>query len=91
MAANGGLHDMNDDIAEIDQNPLAAFFALGRNDLAAGFAHLVFDIARQRPDLTVRFAAGNDDAFKQRRELGGIDDFDVVSLDVLKGADDEFF
>jgi hypothetical protein len=62
-----------------------------RENFAAGFAHLVLDVARERTHLPVRVAADDDDTLEQRCQFGGIDDFDITALDVLKGVDHDFF
>ena len=82
---------MHDDVTEIDEHPFTAIFALGRNDLTAGFANLVLDVARKRANLPVGVATGDDDALEERCQLGGVDDFDITTLDVLKGIYDDLF
>jgi hypothetical protein len=82
---------MNDDVAKVDQHPFADLFAFAREDAAAGFAHLVLDVAGQRLDLTVRVAAGDDDAVEERGQAAGVDDLDIAALDVFERVYDEFF
>ena len=81
---------MDDDVAEIDQYPFATILAFHRQDLAPGFAHLVVDIARQRLDLAVGIAGGDDNAVEHRGQFGGVDDFDILAFDVFKGGYDDF-
>ena len=38
---------MHDHIPQVDEYPFATVFAFGREDFAARFAYLVFDVARQ--------------------------------------------
>src|SRR5260221_1083677 len=50
--AHRRMHDVHDDIAEIDQHPLAVGFALHAVDARAVLAHLVLHVVGERLDLT---------------------------------------
>ena len=91
VAAHRRLHDMDDDIAEIDQHPFAVVFALDRDDLGAGLAHLVLDAAGKCLDLPVAVAGSDDDAVEKRGELGGVDDFDIPLPLMSSRADTTIF
>ena len=80
---------MHNNVAKIHQHPFARILAFRADDFATGFLDLLIHIARQRLDLTVRIAAGNDDAQEQRRQLGGIENLDVLALDFLERGDDD--
>ncbi|MPN13049.1 hypothetical protein SDC9_160369 [bioreactor metagenome] len=90
VAAYRRLHDMDDQIADIDQHPFPGVLAFDRDDFAAGLAHLLLNVAGQRLDLAVGVAGGDDQAIEQRGQLGGVDDFNILALDVFEGVDDDF-
>src|SRR3954471_11659761 len=46
--AHGRMHDMDDDIAEIDQHPFAVRLALHAVHARAVFTHLVLDVVGER-------------------------------------------
>ena len=81
---------MDDDVAKIDQHPFAAIFAFGRDDLGAGLLDLFLDVVGQRLDLAVGITGGDDDSIEHRGQLGGVDDFDILALDVFEGGNDDF-
>src|SRR5689334_4095400 len=62
--AHRGVHDVHDDVAEVDQHPLAAFLSFDTVHPAAGFLHLVAHAVGKRPHLGVRSAAGDDHALE---------------------------
>jgi hypothetical protein len=90
VLAHGGLHDVNDDVAEVNQHPFTGVFTFHRNQFATGFAGFFGDIAGERPDLTVGIAGGDHDAVKHRGNLGGIDHLNVFAFDIFKGGNDNF-
>ena len=57
--------------------------------LAAGFLDLVAHVRGQRPGLAVRGAGGDDHAVEQIGLAGGVEDPDVLGLDVVEGVDDD--
>jgi len=78
------------DVAKVYQHPFAAVLAFDREHFTARLAYLFVDIAGQRLDLPVRIAGGNHHVIEHRGELGGVDDFDFLALDVFKGGNDDF-
>lgn len=78
------------DVTEIDQHPFATVFAFRRDDLAAGFLDLFLNVLGQRFDLTIRIAGRDDNSIEHRRQFAGVDDFDILALDVFEGGNDNF-
>jgi len=83
-----GSHDVDDDIAEIDQNPLAIFLALDGQDFAAQRLNLVMDATTECLHLTCRLTSGDHDAIEHRGEMLDIEYVDVARLHILQRVDD---
>src|SRR5205809_6522657 len=64
--AHRGMHDVHDDVAEVDQHPLAVGFALHAVDARAVLAHLVLHVVGERLDLARRVAARDDHTLEHR-------------------------
>lgn len=81
---------MNDDIADIDQDPVAMGQALhpgGAQTVALdGPTQLIGD----RADMTVRTARGNDHIVPQRRFSRNVDGFDVFGLGIGQAGKNNF-
>jgi hypothetical protein len=82
------LHDVHHRVAQIDQYPLAAFLALDRHYMAARCLHLVANVRGERPCLSVRGGGGYDHAIEEFRLSDGVEDLDVLGLDVIECVDD---
>ena len=52
-----------------------------------------FSCTLRASDLTWRFESpqANDHAIEQSRQAAGIDDLDIMALDVVEGSDDQLF
>jgi len=77
---------MDHGLAAVHDDPLAVFFAFlarhGEPGLLDGVAHA----GGQRLGLAVGGARSHDHALEQRRELFGIEDLDVLGLDVFEAV-----
>src|SRR5882724_4713344 len=85
--AHRWMHDVHDDVAEIDQHPLAVRLPFDAVDPRAALAHLVLHVVGERLDLARRVAARDDHALEHGRHARGVVDQDVAALDVLEGFD----
>src|ERR671910_2374021 len=85
--ARRGMHDMHDDVAQVDEHPFAARRALDAVDARAELAHPFLDAVGQRLDLTVRIAACDHHTLEHRGQARGVEDDDVVALHVLERLD----
>ena len=90
VRAHRRLHHVDDDVAGVDQHPLAGLLAFDADDRRAGLLELVADVVRERPDLPVRIGARDDEGVGDGGELADVEDRDVVRLDVLEGGDGDF-
>src|SRR5438067_1013137 len=70
--AHRRMHDMHDDVAEIDQHPFAVRFAFDAVDPRAVLAHLVLHVVGERLDLASRVAACDDHALEHGRHARGV-------------------
>ena len=78
------LHDVNDGLAAIHNDPLAVGLSLDAWLGETGFTHGVAHAGCQRLGLAVGRAGGNDDPLKQRRQMLGVKDLNVLGLDVFQ-------
>src|SRR5258706_6013029 len=81
------MHDVHDNVAEIDQHPFAVRFAFNAVDACAVLPDLVLDVVGERLDLARRIAARDHHALEHGGHARGVVDEDVVALDVLEGLD----
>ena len=86
VRAHGGLHDMNDDLAGVDQHPFTRLLALDAEDRRAGLLQLVADVVRERLHLPVGFGGGDDERVVKTGELTDVEDGNVAGLDVFEGG-----
>src|SRR5690606_11930347 len=89
VLADAGLHAVYDDVAKVEQDPLAGILAFVRDDgyLAAlgAFGHAFSQGTR----LAVGCATGNDHSIEKAGDMGGVEHLDVLSLDVFESVDDQ--
>src|SRR5207302_8172410 len=78
------MHDVHHHVAEVNQHPLAARFALDAVDARAVLPDFLLHAVYQRLDLARRIAARDHYALEHRRHARGVVDNDVASLDVLQ-------
>src|SRR5712664_378926 len=86
-AAHRGMHDVHHDVAEIDQHPIPERLAFDAVDARAVLPHLVLHAVGKRLHLARRIAARDHHALEHRGHARGIEDDDVVPLDVLQRLD----
>ena len=79
---------MNDDVARIDQHPIAMrhAFDAGRN---AGFVQILDDPVGHRSDMALRPAGGHDHVVADRRFIAKIDGEDVLRLHIVEAGEDQ--
>src|SRR6059036_2984355 len=82
VRAHRRLHDVQDDVAEIEQHPVAAVLPFHPVDAAACRFRLFLDVARQRLQLAGGVRARDDHAVEHRGEMGHVEDLDLARLDV---------
>src|ERR1700752_4692892 len=83
-SAHRRMHDVHYHVAEVDQHPLAARFALDAVDAHAVLPDFLLHAVRERLDLARRIAARDHHALEHRRHARGVEDHDVAPLDVLE-------
>src|SRR5688572_790736 len=86
--AHRRMHDVHDDVAQVDEHPLAARLAFDAVDARAELAHPLLDAVGKRLHLAVGVAAGDHHALEHRGQPRGVEDDDVVALHVLERLDD---
>ncbi|MNT66248.1 hypothetical protein D3C72_2043000 [compost metagenome] len=74
--------------AAVHDDPFAVVFAFDARLGEAGFFHRVAHAGSQSLGLAVGGARCHDHPFKQRREMLGVEDLDVLRLDVLQAIND---
>ena len=87
VRTNRRLHDVDDDVAAIDQHPFAGLLAFDADDRGTGFLQPVAHVVGERLRLPVGFGAGDDQGIVEAGELADVEDLDVAGLDVLEGGD----
>src|SRR5689334_5674583 len=87
VSADRGLHDVHDDVAGVDEDPLGRLLAFDAEDGGAGFLQLLADVARERLHLPIGVGGGDDHRVVQAGLRADIDHFDVAGLDVLERRD----
>src|SRR5690606_3841589 len=65
VGADSRLHDVHDEVAEVDQHPFAGLLAFDREHVAARRLDLVAHAGRQGPRLAVRGAGRDHHAIEQ--------------------------
>ena len=91
VGANRRLHDVNHDVAAIDQYPFAGVFAFGGRTsppLSLTFSCTLFASARV---WRVAGRGGDDDAVKFVGQTFGVQDCDVLGFHVVQGINDDGF
>src|SRR5256885_2021280 len=71
--AHRRMHDVHDHVAEVDEHPLAARFALDAVDAHAVLPDFLLHAVRQRLDLARRVAARDYHALEHRRHAPGVE------------------
>jgi hypothetical protein len=74
--------------AAVDDDPFAVVAALGRQHRKARRLHRFTHARGQGLGLAVAGAGGDDHPLEQRREMLGVEDQDVLGLDVFQAIDD---
>ena len=87
VRAHRGLHDVDDDVAAVDEHPFAGLLAFDADDRGAGLLELVAHVVGERLHLPVGVGAGDDQRVVETGELADVEDLDVAGLDVLEGGD----
>src|SRR5438552_2648854 len=82
--AHRRMHDVHHHVAEVDEHPLAARFALDAVDAHAVLPDFLLHAVRQRLDLARRVAARDHHALEHRRHARGVEDDDVAPLDLVE-------
>ena len=84
------FHDMHNDIAQINEHPLAGSLALDAERLGGGFRGFFGHMARQRPDMPFGSAAGYDHEIGHAGFASHINYGDIVAFAVIEGVNHEF-
>ena len=87
--ANLGPEQMDDDVAGIEQDPIAMGLAFDRHTAMAGFLELGRDLFGQCRDLAGRAAAGDHQVIRDARFAFQIDHDDVFGLALIEGMHDQ--
>ncbi len=74
--------------AAVHDDPLAVFFAFDARLHKTRFTHGIAHAGSERLGLSVGGARCHDHPLKQRRKMLGVEDLDVLRLDVLQTIDD---
>ena len=74
--------------ATVHDDPFAVVLTLGAQDSKTRRLHRIADAGGQGLGLSVAGARSDDDPLKQWRQVFGIEDTDVLGLDVLETVDD---
>ena len=88
VLANRRLHDVRHRRAAIHDDPFAVFFAFDARLGKAGVSHRIAHAGGQRFGLPVGAARSDDDALKQRRDVLGVKNLNVLCLHVFQPVDD---
>src|SRR4029453_11538643 len=86
VRAHRRLHDVDDDVAGVDQHPLGGLLALDADDCRACGRELGADRAGERLHLPVGFGGGDNERVVQVGELADVEDGDVAGLDIVEGG-----
>ena len=81
--------DVDDDVARIDQHPVAMRHAFDVKVLHAGIAELLEHVVRDRADMTVGAAGGHHHGVGDRGFAGEVDGDDVLGLHVVEAREDD--
>src|SRR5688500_2379245 len=87
VLADGGLHDVHDDLTDIHQYPLAGLLSFDAVDLRSQRLQLFLNVVGESPALTGGIGARNDDLVEQRGHALYVEDHDVARLDVFQRRD----
>lgn len=82
---------MDDDVAAIDQHPVASRQAFDLGLAMAGVLERAHDVVGQGADVTVRTARRNDQRVGDRGLALEVDADDILSLVVVQTVDDQVF
>ena len=88
-AANLRAEDMDDDVARIDQDPVAVRQAFDVNALHAGFAEFLHHILRDRADMPVGPAGRDDHVVCDGGFAAKVDGECVLRLHVVEAGEDD--
>ena len=88
VLADGGLHDVRNSSATIDDDPFAVIFTFNAGLAKACFTHSIANAGGQRLSLTVGCPGSDDHPLKQRSNVLCIKDLNVLRLDILQAIDD---
>jgi hypothetical protein len=84
-----GAEDVHDNVAQIDENPIAGITPLDAQDVVPGFLQGIDQAVGKRDDLTVRLTAANDHTICKGCFSDKVDIDHVVCLAVFQNARDE--
>src|SRR3990167_6822017 len=85
--SGGGQHDVDNDFAQIDQNPVTGGTAFNAQRSFALFARLFHHIVGNRLDVTAGGARGDDHEIGNAGTCADIQNHDVISLEILHGLE----
>src|SRR6266702_7285007 len=86
VSAHRRLHDVNHDVAGIDEHPVASLLAFDADDRRAAGLEAVSDVVGKRLGLARGLRGGNDQRVVQAGELANIEYDDVAGFDVFEGG-----
>jgi hypothetical protein len=84
------LHDVNDDVARVDQHPFAGLLALDPDDRRADLLQPLAHVIGERLHLPIGLGGGDDHRVVQAGELAHIENGDVARFDVFESGDGGF-
>ena len=87
VLANRWLHDVCHSSAAIDDDPLAVLLAFDAGFAETGFTHGIAHAGGQCLGLAIRRARSHDDTLKQRGDVLGVKDLNVLRLHILQAID----
>jgi hypothetical protein len=87
---NLGLEQVNDDVADIDQNPVALFFAFDANPAQSRFLQLAVQLIGQRADVPIGSAGCDNHMVAERGFSFQVDGNHVLGFAVVEYGEYEF-
>jgi hypothetical protein len=88
VLADGRLHDVRHRGAAVHDDPFAVLLAFDARLRKARLAHRVTHAGSERLGLAIGRARRHDHPLEQRRQVLGVENLDVMRLDVFEAVDD---